>query len=234
MALKDLTIKGSILAEKQVEELVSKYVRYDVEEKQIHFLPAFTPLKNGHKVLVYLVALNGWPFLTKEPVPLEASPATISEAINVEGGSLRHTLMELKTSHLISTTGRLYRVHSAALGQIKDILQGTVVADKVNKSKSRAKKSKGLQEAKKVAKGNGAKKKNQRDLMPIFNKFITDGFFDQPRIIGDVKNRFAEKGLTVPLSSIPKMLLKATKDEKIARKKKEINKRKVWVYQRKK
>jgi len=234
MPLKDLTIKGSVLAEKQVEEVVSKYVRYDVEEKQIHFLPVFTPLTNRHKVLVYLVALHGWPFLSKETLPLEASPATIGKAINVEGGTLRHTLMELKDAHIISATGKLYRVHSAAIGQIKDILQGTVQADKIVKPKNKVKKGQGKRENKKVSKENRGKKKSQRDLISVFNKFVTEGFFDQARVIGDVKNRFAEKGLNVPLSSIPKMLLKAVKDEKITRKKKEINKRKVWVYERKK
>jgi len=234
MALKDLTIKGSVLTEKQVEEIVSKYVRYDVEEKQIHFLPAFTPLKTRDKILVYLVALNGWPFLSKEPLPLEASPATIGKATNVPGGTLRRTLMELKDAHLISSTGRLYRVHSAALGQIKNILQDTGQADKVFKRPSKVKTGQGEHETKRVAKGNKEKKRSQRDLLGIFTKFITEGFFDQSKVIGDVKNRFAEKGLNVPVTTISRMLLRATHGEKLSRKKKEINKRKVWVYERKK
>ena len=230
MALKDLTTKGSVLTEKQVEEIVSKYVRYDVEKKQIHFLFDFGPLKNRNKVLVYLVALHGWHFLTKDTMPLEAAPATIGKAINVDGGTLRPTLKELKDAHVISATGKLYGVHSAALGKIKDILQGTGQAEKSIRPKSKAH---GKKNGKKVAKENGAKKRGLRDLKSVFDKFIVDGFFDQPRVIGDVKDRFNEKGFTVPTSTISGMLQKAAR-EKLSRKRKEVNKRKVWVYERKK
>lgn len=234
MALKDLTIKESVLAEKQVEEIVSKYVRYDVKEKQIHFLPAFNPLTNRRKVLVYLVALHGWPFITNETPPLEATPGMIGKAINLEGGTLRPTLKELKDAHIISATGRLYRVHSAALDQIKDILEGGVQGEGSIKGKSKVKKGKRIRPSKKGSEENRGKRKGQRDLLSAFKEFISNGFFDHPRVIGDVKDRFAERGLNVPLNTIPKYLLKATNEKILTRKKKEIKKKRVWVYERKK
>lgn len=232
MALKDLTIKGSVLTEKQVEDIVSNYVRYDVKEKQIILLPASNALPNKQKVLVYLVALQGWPFLTSELVPTDAAPASIGKAINIAGGTLRPILKELKDSHTISPAGKLYRVHSTALLQIMSILKGEVKLESPRRPK---RKLNGVQN--KTGKDQLPKKKggrSQRDLSSVFDKFISEGFFNQPRVIGDVKDRFAEKGLSVQLSTIPKMLLKATKGENITRKKKEINKKKVWVYERKK
>lgn len=226
MALKDLVTKGSEFTEKQVEEIVSKYVRYDVDKKQIHSLYEFGPLKNRSKVLIYLVALHGWPFLTKESMPIEATPATIGKAINLAGGTLRPTLKELKDSHVISSTGKLYRVHTAAFGQIKEILAGSGKLETSTRPKNKA-------QAKKGGKAKGAKKKGLRDLKSMFDKFIADGFFDQSRVIGDVKNRFAEKGFTVPLSTLSGMLQKAA-HEKLSREKKEVNKKRVWVYKRKK
>ncbi len=232
MALKDLTIKGSVLTEKQVEVIVSSYIRYDVKEKQIVFLPASNSLPNKQRVLVYLVALQGWPFLTSEPVPTDAAPASIEKAVHINGGTLRPILKELKDGHIISVTGKLYRVHSVALLQIMSILKGETKIESRKRTKN-----KGNEKQNKTPKDKQLKKKggrNQRDLSGVFNKFISEGFFNQPKMLRDVKDRFAEKGLSVPLSSIPKMLLKATKDEKLTRKKKDINKKKVWVYERKK
>jgi hypothetical protein len=120
MSLKDLTVKKSLLREEQVEEIVSEYVRYDPNTKEVFLLPGAGPLKNRQKVLIYLVALQGWPFVTDDPVPTDATPASIEQALNIPGGSLRPTLKELKDSHLILVKGRSYRVHPAALAQIKD------------------------------------------------------------------------------------------------------------------
>lgn len=119
MPLKDLTIKGTVLLEKQVEEIVSDYVRYDPETKEIILLPAANTLKNRAKVLLYLVALQGWPFVTKEPVPTDATPASIEHALHIPGGTLRPTLKGLKDSHMILAKGRSYHIYPAALAHIR-------------------------------------------------------------------------------------------------------------------
>jgi len=122
MPLKDLTIKGTVLLEKQVEELVSDYVRYDPEAKEIVLLPAANSLKNRAKVLLYLVALQGWPFVTKDPVPTDATPASIEHALHIPGGTLRPILKGLKAAHMVVAKGRSYRIQPAALTHIKDAI----------------------------------------------------------------------------------------------------------------
>lgn len=120
MPLKDLMIKGTVLREKQIEELVSDYVRYDPETKEIILLPAANSLKNNAKILIYLVALQGWPFVTKEPVPTDATPATIEHALHIPGNTIRPILKGLKDSHMILVKGRSYSIHPAALAHIRD------------------------------------------------------------------------------------------------------------------
>jgi len=122
MPLKDLTIKGTVLREKQIEELVSDYVRYDPDTKEIVLLPAANSLKNNVKILVYLVALQGWPFVIKDPVPTDATPASIEHALHIPGGTLRPILKGFKTSHMVLVKGRSYSIHPAALPHIKDMV----------------------------------------------------------------------------------------------------------------
>lgn len=119
MGLKDLTITKSELTEVQVEEIVANYIRYDPTLKEIVFLPPAASLPNKAKVLLYLVALQGWPFVTQDTVPTEATPAKLENVLNVPGGTVRRILKELKDSHFISPKGRSYSVRSGALPHIK-------------------------------------------------------------------------------------------------------------------
>ena len=120
MPLKDLTIKGTVLREKQIEELVSDYVRYDPDTKEIILLPSASTLKNKAKILVYLVALQGWPFVVKDPVSTDATPAGLEHALHIPGGTLRPILKELKDSHMILARGRSYSIHPSAFAHIRD------------------------------------------------------------------------------------------------------------------
>ena len=94
MGLKDLIASKSSLAEDVIEEIVSEYVRYDTDHKAVFLTPEGHELSGKSKVLIYLVALQGWPFVMDDVVPTDAKPGEIEEHTAIPGGTLRPLLKE--------------------------------------------------------------------------------------------------------------------------------------------
>ena len=231
MALKDLIASKSALTEEAVEALVKDYVRYDVEEKELTFLPAAARLSGKQKVLVYLVALQGWPIVAKgQEIPTGAKPAHIGERVSIHGGTLRPLLKELKDRHLIAWKGGAYSVRAASLADIKAEVDGKVLEKKVPRPKRAAKAPKkatpGELKAKRKASGKSG------DLTAKFNGWIDNGFFRKPRTLAEVRDRFHEQGDIIPRTTIPTYLLAAVraKPPRLTRVRADVDGKKVWVY----
>ncbi len=230
MALKDLIASKSALTEEAVEALIKDYVRYDVEEKEITFLPAAARLSGKQKVLVYLVALQGWPIVAKgQEIPTAAKPAHIGERVGVPGGTLRPLLKDLKDRHLIAWKAGAYSVRAASLADIKAEVDGKAPArsaPKPKRAKTPEKAVPGEPKVKRKASGKSG------DLTAKFNGWIDEGFFRKPRTLGEVRDRFHEQGDIIPRTTIPAYLLAAvrTKPPRLTRTRADVDGKKVWVY----
>jgi hypothetical protein len=234
MALKDLTVAKSEVTEKQVEDIVADYVRYDPGVKGIMFLPAAASLSNKSKTLVYLVALQGWPFITDESIPTEATPAQIEDAVHIQGGTLRPILKSLKDSHLISARGRAYSVRSAALTNVKAEITGSGKTQTHFRPKSKVESADSQIKYGGTSTGTGTLRKRPKQgesKAETFEKMVLVGFFGKPRTASEVREQFHRYGQIVPLSSVPQYLLKAIRDKKLDRDKKDVNGKTVWVYE---
>src|ERR1700722_10404573 len=124
MALKDLVAERGAFDEAAIERIVEPHVRYDIDAKEIHFTPAFRGLSNKLKILVYLVALQGWRFVTDETIPADARPADVEAATGIAGGSLRPTLRALSESHHVSERDSRYSVRGTTFPSIEGELTG--------------------------------------------------------------------------------------------------------------
>jgi hypothetical protein len=231
MALKDLVASKSALTEEAVEALIKDYVRYDVEEKELTFLPAAARLSGKQKVLVYLVALQGWPIVAKgQEIPTAAKPAHIGERVSIHGGTLRPLLKELKDRHLIAWKGGAYSVRAASLADIKAEVDGKAPVKKAPRLKravmAPAKVTPRELKAKRKASGKSG------DLTAKFNAWIDEGFFRKPRTLGEVRDRFHEQGDIIPRTTIPTYLLAAVraKPPRLTRARADVDGKKVWVY----
>ncbi len=232
MALKDLIASKSALTEGAIEALIKDYVRYDVEEKEITLLPAATALSSKQKVLVYLVALQGWPIVTKgdDVPPTAAKPADIGDRVGIHGGTLRPLLKDLKDRHLIGWKSGAYLVRAASLADIKKEIDGKATAKKPARPR-RAVKQPAAKQTGKAAKRKALSGRSG-NLAEKFNSWIADGFFKEPRTLADVQTRFHEQGDIIPQTAVPRFLLTAVraKPPRLTRKKADIGGKKVWVY----
>src|SRR5258708_7824100 len=141
MALKDVVASKSALTEEAVEALIRDYIRYDLEEKEITFLSAAATLSGRQKVIVYLVALQGWPIVAKgEDIPTAATPGDIGARVGIHGGTLRPLLKDLKDRHLIAWKDGSYSVRAASLADVKAEMDGRAPVRRALKSKVSARK----------------------------------------------------------------------------------------------
>jgi hypothetical protein len=230
MALKDLIAQKGALTEESIEKIVSEYVRYDPEAKSIAFIPGAADLPNRAKVLVYLVALQGWPFVSDAAIPVDAKPGSIEEQLGIPGGTLRPILKELKDRHIIAERNSRYFVRPVSLSAIKSELTD---GDHGARSRSRhSRKQKQLEgpttTSHKIGRALATKKSGS--LSARFNKWIDDGFFQKPKTLADVQQRFHKEGEIVPQSTVSPYLLGAVRSGRLTREEEQVKNKRVWTY----
>ncbi len=253
MALKDLVAEKGSLDEAAIERIVEPYVRYDVEAKEIHFLPTFAGLSNKAKILAYLVALQGWRFITDDPMLSDARPADIEAATGIPGGSLRPTLRGLCENHHVSEKGSRYSVRSTSLGVIEAVLNGSEERVVVRRQRLPLRKpSKGPNSGEATAErnetatdarsaddeavANGEPKRSRKvgsktgNVAATFERWIDEGYFDEPRTLSDVQKRFRKEAIIVLQTSLPGYFLAAVRKGRLTREEIEANGKIVWAY----
>ena len=243
MALKDLVAEKSVLTEAAIEEMVKDYVRYDSNERAIAFTPAFAGLSNKNKVLIYLVALQGWPYVLEDALPTAAKPSAIEEQLGIPGGTLRPILKDLKDRHVLSYKDGSYAVHASAFDVVRTELSGSSsllpkVRRRRSPSRSNAVHGERMSDeganagadVKSEKRGGGARSK---EIALRFRQWVDEGFFDGGRALAEVQARFHEEAMIIPQTSIPKYLLAAVRDKRLTRSKEDVNGKERWIYRTK-
>jgi hypothetical protein len=231
MPLKDLIASKATINEGVIEEIVSNFISYDVDEKEVLLTAAGHALGAKKKLLVYLVALQGWPYVTKEAAPTDAAPREIANYLGLSGGTVRPMLMDLADRHLISGSGGRYRVRAANLPLIRDELAGQAVKRTLRRKLTNTRASSNENTPTAVADRRRGKKPNRKYSQAArLDGWIAKGFFDQPRTLADVRKRFRQEGIIIPLTSIPVYLLAAVRKGRLARQEANVGGKNVWVY----
>jgi hypothetical protein len=232
-----LIAQKSPITEEAIESVVASYVRYDPAERQVALLPAAASLSNRARVLVYLVALQGWPFVTDEPVKTTARPSEIEERLGIHGGTLRPVLKELKDRHLISSKSDGYFVQTAGLDTVRsEIARSATAAPRVRAAARPARTRTAQSESSDKGEGKNAGRKGitgkTAGLAAKFKNWVENGWFDEAKSLADVQRRSRQEGIIVPQTSLPYYLLKEVRAGRLSREEANVGGKNVWVYQR--
>lgn len=222
MALKDLVAKKSEIAESVIEGIVSKYVRYYTDTLEIGFTPDGAALSGEKKVLVYLVAIMGWRYVTDKPPAILTKPADLEKALGIPGGTLRPMLKSLKDSHLIAPSGEGYSVREGNLEAIASTIAGEKKPARRKVAVAAAPKGKGDAKASRRSTGN--------PISSNIDAWIKDGFFQSPRTLHAVHHRLHEHGVIARQTSVSGPLLKAVQQRRMKRQKIVESGKEVWAY----
>lgn len=125
MALKDLTIDQAEILEELIENTVGASIRYDINQKAVVFLPeALRSLSIPKKILIYLLALKGWPYvLESADVSQEAQPKDISKVIMENGSTVRNNLKSLLKEGFVQKNVTKYSISTVATTRIGDFIK---------------------------------------------------------------------------------------------------------------
>lgn len=223
MSLKDLVAKKSEIAESVIETIVSKYVRYYSDTLEIGFTPEGAALSSGKKVLVYLVAMMGWRFVTEDPPEISTKPADLEQALGIAGGTLRPLLKNLKDAHLIAPSPQGYTVREGNLEAIAAVIDG-------GKKPSRRKVAGTPRAAKPKTDTPARKRTTGNQISPKLEAWISEGFFKTPRTLRAVHERLHEQGVIANRTSISGPLLKSVQLGRLVRQKVTEDGKEVWAY----
>ena len=242
MALKDLTVQKAKLTEEVIEAIISDYVRYDIEEREVAFMPEATGLSSKAKVLVFLVAQQGWQFVQDEVTDVEVAPAQLTEFLGIQGGTLRPILKDLKDRNILAVKSGKYSVRSTSLDAIKAELDGN--SRPTPRRQKRIGKRRTTQLAgdsdssidkvlvPKKAPGKKTTSSTRFGQKPgeAFNRIVVEGFFNDGRTLAQVLQRLHQHAVIIKQTSLPKYLLSAVRDGRLTREKRDVEGRTVWVY----
>jgi hypothetical protein len=238
VALRDLVADHRKLAEEKIEEIVSPYIRYDPAAHRIVATPIGRALGNDAQVLVFLVAVQGWQYVLDDSLDVSTRPVDLERELGIAGGTLRPILKKLKDSHLITVADGHYRVQTANL----DLVQSVIAGDRPAAPRSGAARTKVREKREKpgedpAERPEAARRKRARGgrgpLKEYLTKWIGEGFFREPKTIGDLLQRFHEYGVITKQTSLSGLLLDAVRDGLLGRTKSVVGGKQLWTYQAK-
>jgi hypothetical protein len=125
MALKDLAASAASVNEAAIESIIEKYVRYDLDGRQIILTPEAGSMSNRRKILAYLTANEGWCYVDGAAIRRPTAPQDLEVPLGIKGGSLRPTLAQLQKDNLIRKDASGYRIVAPNLGKIKTEVLGS-------------------------------------------------------------------------------------------------------------
>jgi hypothetical protein len=174
-------------------------------------------------VLVYLVALLGWRYVTDAPPIVSTKPSDLEKVLGIAGGTLRPLLKNLKDAHLIAPSNDGYTVREGNLEAISAAVSG-------EKKLSRRRATATPKTAKLRDGSSGTRRVSNSAISLKLEAWLKESFFKTPRTLSAVHKRLHEHGVIVPQTSVSGPLLRAVQQGRLTRQKISEGGKEVWAY----
>ena len=240
--LRDLVVEHGTLQEERIENVISKYIRYEVNPCQILLTQEGDSLPNKLKVLVYLVAVLGCQFVSpNEPIPM-TRPSDLERTLGIIGNTLRPVLKDLSDSHLVWVEEGAYLVRYTDLEKVaREIAQHTsksVHRSEKPRRKPNSRKKKKTAKTEISTKGspkqnetkNTDRKKRAVSASQALKSLLDEGFFAEYRTLRHVVDRLGEKAISIEITSVSGPIAELVRRDQLERKKSTANGKSAWVY----
>jgi hypothetical protein len=147
-------------------------------------------------------------------------------------------LRELCDNHVLAERGGSYSVRATSLPAVEAEVAGAAVRPvqpsrrKGNRSKQRAKEA-ATEEEVETDTGTARvspKRARKTGVGATFDKWIDDGYFNEPKTLAEVQNRFRKEAIIVPQTSLPGYFLGAVRNKRLKREEMTVGNKTVWAY----
>ena len=231
MALKDLIVDTGEETEKALEEIISAYVRFEIEPHAIVFTAAGNALGNLEKVIVYCAAVFGWKYVVNEPPRVSTTPADLGDALGIHGSTIRSVLKKLKDNHVLAVADGHYSIHVSNLATAASVLSGE---KHLPSSASKSKRVKPDNTKAGVGDTTRDRTRSRRKTgVPIsasLDALLSEGFFGEFRTLAEVVERLHELAVNAKMTSLSGRVAALVREKKLERKKANRHGKQVWIY----
>lgn len=233
MALKDLVADRGKITEEMIEKIIADYIRYDPGTYEIVFTRAGMALGNDAKVLVMLVAILGWKYVTDETRSVDTRPAALEALTGIHGGSLRPTLKKLKDSRLLAVVDGHYSVKVANLEAIASTVAGEKALAPAKRTAGKADKiAKTLSpdEQATIQTGQTSRRKSVVPIRASLDRLVKDDFFSEVRTLPQVLAELHERAIIAKTTSLSGPIADLVRNGTLKRKKVINGNKEIWGY----
>ena len=222
MSLQDLVIDSEQISSELIENLLKGRVELIQEGKRINLTKDGVNLSNKGRILLFLAGGKAWNLLSGED--WTTSPGKMQEHLGIQGNTLRPLLKELADNFLVKSEKGKYQVLSKGIYELESILETKI--DHQHHGSQNNEGSIKKTAARKISTGPSKSK--------AIEELINEGYFSEPRELGDIQNELGRRAIPVKLTSLPSYILPLVRKRILSREQKNKGKGTIWMYKHQK
>ena len=222
MSLQDLVVNNKQISAELVESILKDRVELIQDGRKVSLTKEGMKLSNKGRVLLFLAGGKAWELLDTKT--WSSTPGDMQDFLGVPGNTLRPILKELADNFFVKSEKGKYQILPKGIYELESILQ----TKKDHQSHDSQNNEESTQKiaTKKISTGPSKSK--------AIEELINEGYFSEPRELGDIQNELGRRAIQVKLTSLPSYILPLVRKRILSREQKNKGKGKIWAYKNQK